>query len=88
MSSLSRFHARAHLVSMLMSEDIRSHVKKHGWDDEVADSLSVSYKDGKFVARVPDEYGERAWIHEYGSPTSPPTAALRNYGKSLWGGSR
>lgn len=88
MSRAARFTAKAHLLSTLMSEDIRSHVKKHGWDDKVAENLSVKYDDGKFVAHIPAEYEEQAWVHEYGSETSAPTAAIRNYGKSSWGGSR
>jgi hypothetical protein len=86
MAGVARATAKAHLTAHLMSDEVKSHLKKSGWDADVADNVSVHFEGDKFNFRIHPDYAERAWVHEYGSPEHPPTAALRKYGKESFGG--
>jgi hypothetical protein len=71
-------HAAAQ-TARVMGAQLRTSAINDGWHPDAASSLSVEYKDGKFVANSSSGH---AFDHEFGTETSIPKATVRNYGKN------
>lgn len=76
---IAAIHKAAEQTASLMTHEMRQHAINSGWTPEAANSLTVKYSDGNFVAHSAHE---GAFIHEYGNEGTPPTAAVRKYGKT------
>jgi hypothetical protein len=62
-----------------MQREIRNSAREHGWDDKVVHNTHVDYKDGEFNVNVPKKYANQAFVHEFGSSATRPTAVIRKY---------
>lgn len=69
----------AAITASKLTAGIRRTAHANGWAPHVADSLSVTYQNGKFGVSVPEEHADEAWKYEYGSETRRPTGVLRKY---------
>lgn len=63
----------------MMSARLREEARASGWSDHVIDGLHVHHDNGKFHVRVSEGHVSQALNHEYGTPESQPTAAIRRY---------
>ena len=77
---IDAIHKAAHDTAGYMTSEVRQSALQHGWNNEVANSITVDYKDGDFHHSVAPEHEEAAWVHEYGTENERPTAVLRKYG--------
>ena len=72
-------HVAAHAAARQMTSDIRQSALDHNWHPDVVRNMQVKYTDGSFNVHIHPDYEERAFVHEYGSETSRPTAVIRKY---------
>lgn len=70
----------AHDTAGYMTQQLRHSALQHGWKPEVAESLSISYKDDNFHSSSTPEHESAAWKHEYGDEHTRPTAVQRKFG--------
>jgi hypothetical protein len=66
-------------TALYMTDRLREHAINNGWHPDVANTLKVEHRDGKFQASVHPDYGDRAFVHEYGNEHLPATAVIRNF---------
>lgn len=86
MSHIKKAIQRAgHEAAAYMTADLRYRALEHGWDPEVVSNLHVQHSEGKFSTHVPAEHADKAFSHEYGTETTPPSAVIRKYSKSSAG---
>ena len=64
-----------------ITRDLRRHTREHGWDPQVVSNTSVNYDGERFTASIADGFQGQGFDHEYGTETTPPSAAIRKYGK-------
>ena len=78
MENLHKAHKRATTdAALFMTADLRSRARKEGWEEKVVQGLRVTHKSGQFNVDFPPSVSDAAWIHEYGSEDSTPTATIR-----------
>jgi len=76
---LNVYEKAAHDTAAFMTADLRQRALSSGWHSDVVNNMHVEFGDDGFQVRIPDEHAERAWIHEYGSEKSRPTAVIRKF---------
>lgn len=69
----------AHVAAAHMEADLRRSALEHGWHHEVANSLTVNYHEGQFKVHVPEQYADKAYVHEFGDQNTLPTGVIRKY---------
>jgi hypothetical protein len=69
-------------AALHMQRDLRRQARDHGWSSDVIKNTFVEYDGESYKVKVPSSHADQAFIHEFGSPTSRPTAAIRKYENS------
>lgn len=67
------------LADSYLSETLRHHATSHGWPQDLSQSLGVHHHDGHVRVSIPDHLVESAMDLEYGTPSTPPTATIRQF---------
>lgn len=62
-----------------MQRDLRRQARAHGWSSDVVKNTFVEYDGESYKVRVPGSHADQAFVHEFGSPSSRPTAVIRKY---------
>lgn len=63
-----------------MTKELRKDARKQGWHEDVLKNMRVKYSDETgFTVKVHPDYEERAFVHEFGSPSTHPTAVIRKF---------
>lgn len=69
----------AHAAASQMTSDIRQSALEHNWHPDVVRNMHIKYDNGSFGVHVHPDYEDRAFMHEFGTETSRPTAVIRKY---------
>jgi formylmethanofuran:tetrahydromethanopterin formyltransferase len=70
-------HKASHETSRVASASMRKEAAKSGWSRDVVKNTKVLYDNNEFGVHVKEEHYAAALDHEYGTPDSRPTAAVR-----------
>lgn len=62
-----------------MQRDLRRQAKARGWSSDVVKNTFVEYDGESYKVKVPSSHADQAFIHEFGSTSSRPTASIRKY---------
>jgi predicted transcriptional regulator len=82
--SLERIANRAAQTSTVeYTHALRAHLAAHNWDSDVVAHTHVAQEDGSFKVVTHPDYADRAFVHEYGSETTRPTAAIRRFSEGM-----
>jgi hypothetical protein len=73
------YEKAANDTAAFMTAELRQRALRGGWKPEVVDHMHVRFDDNGFGVDIDEEYQEDAWVHEYGSERTRPTAVLRKY---------
>lgn len=65
-----------------MQRDLRRQARAHGWESDVVKNTFVEYDGESYKVKVPSSHADQAFVHEFGAPSSRPTAAIRRYDSS------
>lgn len=65
-----------------MQRDLRRQARAHGWNSDVIKNTFVEYDGETYKVKVPGSHADQAFVHEFGSPESRPTATIRKYDNS------
>jgi hypothetical protein len=63
-----------------MTAQVRRHALSDGWEQDVANSLSVVHTNNSLSIQVDDQFADKAFTHEFGTENSSPKATLRKFG--------
>lgn len=66
-------------TSRLMSAKLRTEAVASGWPSHVARGMHVQYNDGEFHVHSHPDHKDQVLDLEYGTPSTPPTAAIRRF---------
>jgi hypothetical protein len=64
-------------TTRLMSARLRSEARASGWPEHVVRSLHVSHGEDGFAAHVNERHHAETLDHEYGTPSTQPSPAIR-----------
>lgn len=67
------------LTDSYLSSALRTHAASNGWPQNLSQSLGVHHHDGHVRVSIPDHLVEQAMDLEYGTPSTPPSAAVRQF---------
>lgn len=73
------YEKAAYDTAAFMTADLRERALSSGWHPDVVNNMHVEFGDEGFKVNIHEDHQEKAWIHEYGSESSRPTALLRKY---------
>ena len=62
-----------------MTFDVRKKAKDNGWEEDVANSVKISFQNDKYQLSISNNFTEKALDLEYGTTKSRPTAAIRKF---------
>jgi hypothetical protein len=62
-----------------MTFEVRKKAKDNGWEEDVANSIKVSFQSDKYKLSISNNFTEKALDLEYGTTKSRPTAAIRKF---------
>jgi hypothetical protein len=81
MKEFDSFHSAlekaSHETSRAMTHQLRNEAHASGWPSHVVRKMNVKYGEEGFEAHVHDSHKATAHDHEYGTPDTQPTAAVR-----------
>jgi hypothetical protein len=63
----------------LMTFEVRKKAKDNGWEEDVVNSIKVSFQNDKYQLSISNNFTEKAMDLEYGTTRSRPTAAIRKF---------
>lgn len=66
-------------ATMAMSNALREQAAASGWPQELAASLGVRHEGGAYRVSIPRRHATAIMDLEYGTPTSPPSAVIRQF---------
>lgn len=79
---IAALHAAAEATSKDITSDLHEHLRSSGWSETAIKSTKMTYENGEFTAKFSGKGKDAAFVHEFGDQNTPPTAAIRKYGKS------
>jgi hypothetical protein len=66
-------------TTKVMTAQLRSEAIASGWDEEVANALSVKFSNNQFKVSIPARYEKQVQDLEYGTSSSQPARAIHRY---------
>jgi hypothetical protein len=66
-------------TAKVMTAQLRSEALNSGWDEEVANSLSVKFSNNEFQIKKPAQYEKQIKDLEYGTDSTQPSRAIHRY---------
>lgn len=78
-SILKAAEKAAHSTAEQITKNVRNQALASGWSPEVVSNVSIKHVNGSFKVEIHPDYADRAFVHEYGDETTPPTAVLRKH---------
>jgi hypothetical protein len=66
-------------VASSLTDKLRQSALAHGWSKDVVANMHVVHANDEFNVQVHPDYKDRAFVHEYGSESSRPTAVIRKF---------
>lgn len=62
-----------------LSREVRRHARDSGWPRHLSESLGVEHSGGHLRVSVPDHLADEVMDLEYGTPSTPPSGAMRQF---------
>jgi hypothetical protein len=74
---LNAIHKASNETAHFVGAHVRSETRKSNWPENVSRSVSVTHNNGSFDVHVHDSHHTEALNHEYGTPSTGVSAAVR-----------